>query len=180
MAENTETDRLIREKGKNTSDSSTDELDVTSLPTGTFSSGVDLSFLDGSTLLLVQTKRGIPNLTQKAKEYLKGKINKKQLKQALELLEAIENLVKGYDDLDLSGISMSIAEDGSLAISWRVETALFGTAIRPKITESSWFLVQGDVEKGYKADGYLDELDYETQLPYLVQMLIKTQIRQKA
>lgn len=172
--QNSETDKLI-----NSPTSSNDEVEFSSPPSGTYSAGVDLN-LDTSTLLLLQTKRGISDLTQKAKEYLKNNKNKKQVKQAVELLQAIENLVKGDDDLDFSGISLSIAEDGSIAISWRVITALFGAAIRPKTTESSWFLVQGDVEKGYKADGYLDELDYETQLPYLIQTLIKTQIRQRA
>ena len=173
------TDKLIKRTGRISSNSSNDEIEFFGLPTGTFSAGADVTLKANDSLVLTQAKRGVSALNQRARDYLKNYRNKEQAKQVIKLLRAIEDLLKGYDDLNLPEIRISSAQDGSIALNWRVGTAFFGAAIRPNITESSWFLIQGDVEKGYKADGYLDELDYETQLPSMIQLLRNTYIRQE-
>jgi hypothetical protein len=121
----------------------------------------------------------VPRITRTARERLEKYENITQVSQALKLIEAIENLSRGYEDLNLPIIYITAAEDDSLALNWRVGTALFGAAIQPNPSESSWYLIQGDVERGYKADGYLDDLDSDTQLPAIFNLLIKTHIKHR-
>ena len=172
--QNSETDLLI----KSSSTSSSDEVEFLNLPTGTFSRGADILYGSGNFLTLAQPRPGFSDLIQKARRHLVRRKNKKQAKQAIDLLEAIGDIVKEYPDLDISGIRMATAEDNSISLSWSAKRTLFGAAIRSNTKESSWFLVQGDGERGYKADGYLSELDYEIQLPAQIQIVINTLLRQ--
>ena len=166
---------------RNNSNSAQGEEVYISYPSSTFPNGINLpnKQISNKTSDVTQSREYISSITQKAREFLNKYQNKDQTKQGNKLLEEIDNLLMGYDDLGLPKIGVSLADDGSIALNWRIGSAFFGAAIRPNTTESSWFLIQGDVEKGYKADGYLDDLDYETQLPSLFGLLIKTQIKQR-
>lgn len=156
-----------------------DEIGMNDIQTGTFSAGINLIYASDNSISLVEAKNTSLDFSNKAKLYLKNFKNKKQAKQAIDFLIAIEKSLSSYEGIDFSGIRMAIVPDSSISISWRVKTALFGAAIRPDANESSWFLIQGDVEKGYKADGYLSELDYEIQLPTLLQLLINVYLSNK-
>jgi hypothetical protein len=156
--------------------SSSDKAKFSSIPTGTFSGGIVLDF-DTSSISLLQTKENISDLTKKAKDRIKRYKNKSQVKQALNALDNIDKLLSGYEDLGLPEFNVSEAADKSIGISWRFPRALFGIFIQPNTIESSWFLIMGDIEKGLKADGNLDDLDYELQLSPLFDALRKLQTR---
>ena len=175
MTETSGTDRLITKRTKSNANSSQHDLKSIGIPSGTYSTGIDVVLEQNNSLLLIQAKNGISGLTQGARNFLKRYKNKKQAAQANRVLESIENLLKGYDDLDLPEIRILSAKDRSLGLSWRFKDALFGVAIQPDTSESSWFLSQGNVATGFKADGYLDDDFYENKLPSLLDVLRKSQ-----
>ncbi len=115
--------------------------------------------------------KDISNITDKAVEYLRIKQNSPQVNQLMNLMNMLLKELKGYD-LPLPKMLISLAEDNSLALSWSVGTAYFGVTVFQDIRQSSWFLIQGGT-RGYKADGYLEDPDFKTQLPTQISLLIK-------
>lgn len=178
MPKKSATDKLIRNPGVKNSDSSEYQISFYNA-SGTFSAGADFTLNSDQPLLVIHARSQTPNITEKVRAFLRRRRNKVQVQQATKLLDAIEKYLQGIQDLDLPEIKISASQDKAFILQWRVGSAYFGAAIRPNTSESSWFLIQGDAEKGYRADGYLDELDYETQLPSALDLLIKTQIKHK-
>jgi len=169
---NSKTEQLT----KNSLTSSSD-AEFSGFPTGTYSAGADLVYTSGNSVMLVQKKQDDSDLKKKVKNYLKNYRNRAQVNQALNAIENVNKLLIEYDDLGLPEFGIVKAEDKSLGLSWRFPEALFGIFIQPDISESSWFLIMGDIDKGLKADGNLDDLDYEIQLSPLFANLRKLYIR---
>lgn len=176
MTETSGTDKLISRRKKSNANSSQHDLESFGIPSGTYSAGIDVVLEQDNSLLLIQAKSGISGLTQGARNYLKKYKNKKQVAQASRVLSSIEDILKGYSNLDLPEIRVLAAKDKTLALSWKFNDALFGVSIQPETRESSWFLLQGDVETGFRADGYLNEDFYVNKLPSLFDVLRRSQV----
>ncbi len=116
-------------------------------------------------------KENIINIAFRAQEYLQQSQSQNQLIQLDQLLDKLVDLVKGYTDLPKIRVHLS-QDDSSIALSWKMGTATFGASIKLDTSDSSWFLIQGGV-RGYHADGYLDDPNFDLQLPSLFSLLMK-------
>jgi hypothetical protein len=174
-ASDSTTDLVIIRGPSGSSTSSAKAARAFGVPSGTFSSGVDLTLGPGGSVIEVKASSSIADVTEGAREFLSSHGTRRQAAQAMQALREIEGVLNGYEHLDLPMIRIHGERDGSIGLSWRFNDALFGVAIRRSSKESSWFLVQGDSATGLRADGSLTEVFYQKQLPALFELLIRAQ-----
>jgi len=65
------TDRLITKRTKSNANSSRHDLELFGIPSGTYSTGIDVILEQNNSILLIQAKSGISGLTQGARNFLK-------------------------------------------------------------------------------------------------------------
>lgn len=116
-----------------------------------------------------RTKEDYIKYTERVKNYLKDPNSKIQEKQLSNVLFMIYSNIKRYD-LKFPKIRVSLAENDSITISWKVGTAYFGASIYADENDSSWTLVQGGA-RGYTADGYINDPDFAKQLPIQIDLI---------
>ena len=134
--------------------------------------GVTLASQTQNDIGLIPLKRDeIVNITSRAQDYLNQSENQAQQLQLNRLLDNLIVLVKRQ--IDLPKIEVHLAQDNSsIALSWKVgKTAVFGANISVNTDDSSWFLIQGGV-RGYQSDGYLNDPDFDIQLPSIFSLLM--------
>lgn len=124
-----------------------------------------------------QAKYDIFVVTPAAENYLDNESNQSQLKQLNTLRKLMLSVVSGYDP-DLPKARISLAEDNSITLSWRFGKAYFGASIFDDESESIWTLISGGGNmRGYASDGYLNDPEFEIQLPTMFDLLRKYQNR---
>lgn len=117
-------------------------------------------------------------VSQSARSWLESHESIEQTTQALQILDLIDELLIGYSDLAVPEIQIAQADDNSIGLAWNVGNALLGISIEPDINESHWFLLVGDQDRAVRAYGYLNELDSDLLIEWLVSILKKIQHRQ--
>ncbi len=117
--------------------------------------------------------------TENAKEFLGRAENKSQEGQLKNILAILNEILFGYD-LNLPKIRIKLAEDNSIILIWRLETAYFGISIFENVADSSWSLIETQSGvRGYEADGYVNDARIKSHLKNAINFLIINKIPKK-
>ncbi len=100
-----------------------------------------------------------PKVSRRAREFLAGWDNQAQAQQAISIMDKIDSLVSGYDDLELPQFHVAQAEDNTIGLTWKIANATMGMSFNLDINDSSWFLLIGEDNRGVTAFGNFSKFD---------------------
>lgn len=129
---------------------------------------------DGSLLNKSSFKK---KFTGDAREKLVNVGTPGQIKQAAEVLGAVEETVDSYPNLNLPEIHAAALESGELGLVWEIGDGVIGFDFDNDPTQSVWFLLLGKSDRKIKANGYINELDRDLLINWLIFLLNRLQNR---
>ena len=119
------------------------------------------------------TTYDIFDISNEVEEYINNDENISQKEQLQRVIKLITNVLVGYEPA-FPKVRVTLAEDNSITISWRVGIAYFGISIFKKEEESSWSLIIRDEQsRGYVSDGYISDAGFNVLFPVMVEIINK-------
>jgi hypothetical protein len=146
-----------------------------SISTGT-STDVGLSF--GQNKFAINKNEEPLDIFKNVQQFLETFPRNQQFNQVNEVINTINELLTGYQNINLPNFFISSAPDGSLGMSWQIADALLGISFEQDPNESSWFLLMGEDDDSFRAYGRLSKLDNEILLDSIINLLRKIQNKQ--
>jgi hypothetical protein len=149
-------------------------------PSGTIATGTstDFGLSLGQNQFSINSEKEYIDIIKNVRQFLETYPKNIQFEQANEIINTINDLLMGYQNLNLPNFFISSAPDGTLGISWQIADALLGISIDRDPKESSWFLLIGENDDAFRAYGRLSKLNKEILLDSLVNLLRKIQKKQ--
>jgi hypothetical protein len=176
MVQQPEKDNEFFVANQNSSSSDAEEGVYISPPSGTYSDGFNVPrTTTNESVDMPKSQDEIIEITDIAKGYLEKGENTGQARQLNDLLDILTKALSGYD-IDLPKLRISLADDNSISLVWRIGTAYFGVSIFADENDSSWSLIESGT-RGFASDGYLNDAKVNERIQDAVNFLVSHKIQ---